>query len=252
MAYKIGWFSTGKDESAIKLLEIIQRGILDKEISAELVYLFSNRQKGEAIETDRFFELVEGSGIKLITYSSSRFSPALKKVDIDMWRREYYRQVMALIADYEVDIIFLAGYMLIVSEELCNKYKMLNLHPAKPGGHIGTWQEVIWQLIAENAQESGVTIHLVTPELDKGPPITYCMFKIRGEIFDRFWENIKDKPINKIIEEEGESNPLFKLIREEGVKQELPLIFYTIKELANGKIKITELLQKSKCQMPND
>jgi phosphoribosylglycinamide formyltransferase-1 len=46
---------------------------------------------------------------------------------------------------------------------------MINLHPAAPGGPTGTWQEVIWQLIEGRAVETGVMMHLVTPELDRGP-----------------------------------------------------------------------------------
>ena len=48
----------------------------------------------------------------------------------------------------------------------------------------GTWQEVIWQLIENDASKTGVMIHLVTPELDKGPPITFYTYLIREESFD--------------------------------------------------------------------
>ncbi|GAH59253.1 unnamed protein product, partial [marine sediment metagenome] len=42
------------------------------------------------------------------------------------------------------------------------RYNMVNLHPAAPGGPTGTWQEVIWQLIENKAEETGVMMHLVT------------------------------------------------------------------------------------------
>ena len=67
---------------------------------------------------------------------------------------------------------------------------MINLHPAAPGGPAGTWQEVIWQLIGNEAEETGVMMHMVTPKLDKGPPVAYCTFQIRGEPFDRYWFDV--------------------------------------------------------------
>ena len=53
---------------------------------------------------------------------------------------------------FHPDLCVLAGYMLIVGEEMCQRYNMINLHPAAPGGPTGTWQEVIWQLIDSKAR----------------------------------------------------------------------------------------------------
>ena len=72
---------------------------------------------------------------------------------------------------------------------------MINLHPAAPGGPAGTWQEVIWQLIEGDAMETGVMMHLVTSELDKGPPVTYCTFPIRDTPCDRHWTEIKNQSL---------------------------------------------------------
>ena len=91
----------------------------------------------------------------------------------------------------KADIIVLAGYMLVVGEEICEIHDMINLHPAAPNGPAGTWQEVIWLLIHKRAQESGNMMHLVTQELDKGPPITYCTFPVRGPAFDPLWQEME-------------------------------------------------------------
>jgi len=69
--------------------------------------------------------------------------------------------------------------MLIVSEELCQKYDMINLHPAPPGGPTGSWQEVIWTLIQNKADTAGAMIHLVTPELDRGPALATASSLLR-------------------------------------------------------------------------
>jgi hypothetical protein len=96
---------------------------------------------------------------------------------------------------------------------------------------------VIWKLIESEASETGVMMHLVIPELDKGPPVTYCTFPIRGEPFDRHWEEIKGLPVNELM---AHDNPLFSLIRSEGVKRELPLIVVTLKAFSKGTVRIEE------------
>jgi phosphoribosylglycinamide formyltransferase-1 len=117
--------------------------------------------------------------------------------------------------------------MLIVGKDLCARFKMINLHPALPGGPIGTWQQVIWQLIETNTMETGAMMHLVTPDLDRGPAISYYTFKIqKGDLRDLWKDDDKDQ--------------LFAAIREQGVKRELPLILLTLKEFAGGNIEIND------------
>ena len=82
-------------------------------------------------------------------------------------------------------------------------------------------------------------MHLVTPELDKGPPVTYCTFPIRGKPFDRYWDEIERHPLSEVKRGEGENNPLFKLIRQHGLAREFPLIISTLKAFSQGEIKIT-------------
>ncbi|MBI2288196.1 MAG: phosphoglycerate transporter, partial [Chloroflexi bacterium] len=135
------------------------------------------------------------------------------------------------------DLCVLAGYMLIVGKEMCQKYTMINLHPAAPGGPTGTWQEVIWQLIDDNARKTGVMMHLVTPDLDKGPPITYCAFSIRGKPFDDYWRKLEELPTGDPRWRRSR-NSLFELIRQHGLAREFPLIIATIKAFSQGKIKI--------------
>jgi len=116
---------------------------------------------------------------------------------------------------------------------------MVNLHPAAPSGPAGTWQEVIWKLIESEAESTGAMMHLVTPDLDKGPVVTYCTFSIRGEPFDQHWTEIKGKSVSQVKQEQGEEDALFKLIRQHGVVRELPLIITTIQAFSQGRVQIT-------------
>ena len=242
----IGWFSTGRDEAARKLLQVVHREIQRGEIEGNIVFVFSNRETSESEQSDLFFQLVNNYHIPLLCLSSKRFRAehdiaARGKSDneaLSKWRLEYDREVMKRLQGYTPDLCVLAGYMLIVGEEMCHKYHMINLHPARPGGPTGSWQEVIWQLIEDKAIESGVMIHLVTPDLDRGPVVTYCTFPIRGKPFDKYWQEINGHSIEAIKKEQGENNPLFKLIREHGLAREFPLIITTLKALSRGEIRI--------------
>jgi phosphoribosylglycinamide formyltransferase-1 len=242
MAFKIGWFSSGRDEAARELLKVVWDSIQSGFIYAEFDFVFSNREKGQDTASDTFFDLVKSYGIPLVCFSSKKFKPELRKNNLEEWRRAYDREIMMHLKSYDPDLCVLAGYMLITGEELCKKYTMINLHPAEPGGPTGTWQGVIWKLIQDKADHTGVMMHHVTEILDRGPPITYCTFPIQGGKFDELWNNLeiklKTKSLQEIIQKEGEAESLFAEIRKEGVRRELPLIIQTIKEFADGKVRV--------------
>jgi phosphoribosylglycinamide formyltransferase-1 len=250
MAYRIGWFTTARDKAAIELFVAVYDGIRKGAIKGEISFVFSNREEKESEESDNFFASVRSLKIPLICFSSQKFEPEMRasgkkdKEILKKWRLEYDHETIRRIEKFKPDIIVLAGYMLIVGGEICKRFNMINLHPAVPGGPTGTWQEVIWQLIQEKQDETGAMMHLVTEELDKGPPITYYTFSIHGGQFTKLWKDLEEKLRNKtlpqIIQKEGEKNPLFALIRAEGVEREIPLIFHTIKEFADGRIKIED------------
>lgn len=238
--YRFGWFSSGRDKAARELLRAAHESIAAGDIAAELSFVFSSREPGESPESDLFLKDVESYGIPLVCYSYQKFRAGRDngKGTLPHWRLEYDRQVMSRLERFQPDVCVLAGYMLIAGQEMCRKYNMINLHPAAPGGPAGTWQEVIWQLIRTGAASTGVMMHLVTPELDKGPVVTYCTFPIRGSRFDPLWQDIKGRDIVDIIKYQGENNALFRLIREEGFKREIPLILTTMKAFSQGRVRI--------------
>jgi phosphoribosylglycinamide formyltransferase-1 len=122
---------------------------------------------------------------------------------------------------------------------MCEKYEIINLHPAAPGGPAGTWQQVIWKLIESQPATQGIKMHVAIPEMDMGPTATYCTFPIRGKAFDKLWEEIKGRTVEDIKSREGVENALFKKIREYGAVRELPLTVATLRVFSEGKIKIT-------------
>jgi phosphoribosylglycinamide formyltransferase 1 len=257
---KIGWFSTARGESSRKLLKAAVTSIQSGQLKARIEFVFCSREKGESDNTDVFLSEVEQYGLPLVTCSVKRFAGRYEQQKVGVkderlpeWRLEYDRQVIERLAGYSPDICMLAGYMLIVGPEMCNRFNMINLHPALPDGPKGTWQEVIWALIERQAGESGAMMHLVTPELDRGPVITYCRFPIRGGAFDALWSQAGQMSVNQIKDQQGENNPLFKAIRQAGFTREMPLIIHTLKTFSEGKITISpekELLDSDGRKIP--
>ena len=229
MSFQFGWLSTGRDLAARQLLQAAWDKMQEGFIPGEITFVLCTRERGDAEGSDLFLDLVEALGLEVITVSAPRFQPELRKADRERWRTEYHLEVMERIAPQAYDLLVLAGYMLILSSEMCRRFPMINLHPALPGGPTGTWEEVIEELIRQRAETTGAMMHLVTPELDRGPVITYYSFPLQGGNFDYLW---------------GEGavgrGPLFWLIRQEGVRREIPLIVLTLKALAEGTIRIKD------------
>lgn len=236
---RIGWFSTGRDEAARRLLEEALRAISQGFLPVQLVYCFVNRERGEDPETDKFLDLCEAHGLRLLSLSSRQFLPSLRKRDPEEWRRLYHWEVLRLVAPMDVDLGVLAGYMLIVSPEFSRAIPLVNLHPALPGGPTGPWEEVLWELIGQRAERTGAMIHLVTEELDRGPVVSFFEIPLRGKAFDPLWEAIGGKSYGEVrSSEEGER--LFRLIRQEEERREVPLLLLTLKALAEGRVRIRE------------
>jgi len=250
MSYRIGWFSSGRDEAARDLLRTAVDAVSDGTIPGEIAFVFSDREPGEFEESDRFFELVRTYGLDLICFSHRAYEPELRRSGredpkaLSEWRRAYDRDIMIRLDVYQADLNVLAGYMLITSDEMCRRYDIINLHPAEPGGPKGTWQQVVWQLIETRAGRTGAMMHLVSEVLDEGPPVAYCTFSLRGGFLEELWRGMDRKlarsSLRQIRREEGEDEPLFKEIRRRGVIRELPLIVRTVKAFAEGRIRIEE------------
>ncbi len=242
MAYKLGWFSTARGGGSRALLKTANDCIRNGDVKAEIDFVFCSRDPGESAETDIFLERVKSYGIPLVCFSyqkfKAKFGSRAKVGTIPPWRLEYDREIMQRLEGFHPDLCVLAGYMLVVGPELCTRYNMINLHPAAPEGPKGTWQEVIWHLINTKARTTGVMMHLVTPELDRGPVVAYCTFSIRCERFDSLWRNVEWYP-EDTPESQAARNALFDTIRKHGLAREFPLITTTIKAFSEGKIKIT-------------
>lgn len=254
-AMQIGIFSTFIEEDALTLVRSVGEAVESgKILNTNLAFIFSNREYGESETTDNILKRVSDQEIPLITFSASKFRPELRREArrkeregnsflIDDWRNLYGEEVLKRLPHTDLDLLL--GDMWIWGQNMCEERNGINLHPALPTGPKGEWYKVIWQLIEEGRDETGVMMHKITPELDRGPAIAYCRFPIRGYQFDSLWGQLPqgEEELTKLIkqglsEKEKTMHPLHRKIREHGFIRETPLIIQTTRAFAEGSIRV--------------
>lgn len=85
-------------------------------------------------------------------------------------------QILALLHEYHIDFIVLAGFLVRVPERLLHAYpdKIINIHPAllpKYGGKGMYGDRVHEAVVAAGEKESGITIHYINEHYDEGNTI---------------------------------------------------------------------------------
>ena len=90
-------------------------------------------------------------------------------------REEFYQteKIKVLLQQNDIDFVVLAGFMWLVPHYLVQSFtnRIFNIHPAllpKYGGKGMYGHHVHEAVIAAGEKESGITIHLVNEEYDKG------------------------------------------------------------------------------------
>ena len=86
-------------------------------------------------------------------------------------RAEYDAALLALMADYQPDLVVLAGFMRILSADLVRHFagRMINIHPSLLPKYQGLHTHQ--RAIDDGEREHGASVHFVTEELDGGPVI---------------------------------------------------------------------------------
>lgn len=100
-------------------------------------------------------------------------------------RKEFYEtgKVVNLLKNLKVDLVVLAGFLWLVPQNLLNAFpnKIINIHPSllpKYGGKGMYGEKVHLAVLANNEQESGITIHFVNSEFDEGEVIHQSKFRV--------------------------------------------------------------------------
>lgn len=250
MTLRLGWFTSARGPGSRATYEAVVDGIAAGQLDVEIAFVFCNREPGEDPVTDSFFDLVRANGHPLVTRSSVRYRRAVNGQrshsgeSLPSWRSDFDRLVMGDLEAHPFDMGVMAGYMLIFTPAFVARHPLLNLHPALPDGPIGTWREVIRSLIRKRALESGVMVHLAIAEVDAGPVVVYCRYSIRGSQFEPLWEEIEPR-IDLMDDDALEAAPLFRAIRDEGLRHESPFLMAALTEFASGRLQLSQPMNGS-------
>ncbi|GEA59514.1 phosphoribosylglycinamide formyltransferase [Vibrio comitans] len=134
-------------------LQAIIDACANGDIQGQVCAVFSNKEEAYGLERART------AAIPAHALSHKNFADRLS----------FDLALMKQIDEYQPDLVVLAGYMRILSDEFVEHYlgKMINIHPSLlpkyPG--LNTHQRAI----DAGDSEHGSTVHFVTPELDSGP-----------------------------------------------------------------------------------
>ena len=100
-------------------------------------------------------------------------------------RSKFEKSLLSEIKKYSPNYIILAGFMRVLSSEFIDNFNgvILNIHPSLlpkfPG--LNTHKRAL----EANEEWHGCTVHIVTKELDAGPPIIQCRVPIKKDDDDR-------------------------------------------------------------------
>ncbi len=152
----IGFLASHGGSNMQAIIDAAKKGTLH----ARPVVVISNNSGSTALERAR------NEGIPGF-YLSGKTHPDPDRLD---------EAILNTLLAYSVDIVALAGYMKKLGPKTLARYKgrVLNIHPALLPEHGGKGMygiHVHESVIAARETESGVTIHLVNDEYDRGPII---------------------------------------------------------------------------------
>lgn len=134
-------------------LQAIIDAIHDGRLGAEIAVVVSNRSDAAGLERAR------AAGIETVCIDHRGFPS----------RNDFDRAVAAGLRARDVALVCLAGFMRLVGAPLLDAFpnRILNIHPSLLPAFPGV--DAQRQALDYGVKVSGVTVHLVTPELDGGP-----------------------------------------------------------------------------------
>lgn len=141
------------------------QAILDKEVAGELgdakiVRVISNNANAYALER------AKNAGVEGVCVSRKTYAD----------KAEFNKAFLAAIDEAEPDLVVLAGFLVVIPEEVIQKYRnrIINIHPSLIPSFCGTGYyglKVHEAALARGVKVTGATVHFVDEGTDTGPII---------------------------------------------------------------------------------
>ena len=158
MKKRIGVLLSGRGSNFEALAESVAAGRIP---NAEIAIVISNQPNAAGLQR------AEARGI-----------PAGMIPSKGLQREAYDRQVVAVLQEYKVDLICLAGYMRLLSPYFVSSFpqKILNIHPSLLPSFPGLESQK--QALDHGVKFAGCTVHFVDENLDAGPIIVQAVVPV--------------------------------------------------------------------------
>ena len=164
---KIAVFASGRGSN----FKAILKAVKEKKLNAEIALLITNNPGAGCIE----YATENGIPVQIV-----------RRKDFSL-REEFVKSLLLFLAKAETDLIVLAGYMKKIPDEVLDKYhnRVINIHPAllpSFGGKGMYGSNVHKAVLNAGCKVTGVTVHFVVKEYDRGPIIAQqCVDVMQGD-----------------------------------------------------------------------
>ena len=161
MKRRIGVLLSGRGSNFEALADSVAAGRI---ANAEIVMVISN--KPDALGLER---------------AKARCIPVCSIPSRGLEREAYDRQVVAVLQEYKVELVCLAGYMRLLSPYFVAAFpqRILNIHPSLLPSFPGL--ESQRNALEHGVKFAGCTVHFVDENLDAGPIIHQAVVPVRDD-----------------------------------------------------------------------
>jgi phosphoribosylglycinamide formyltransferase-1 len=148
---RIAVFASGYGSNLQALIDFSK----NVDLSGEIVLVFSDKSSAFALKR------AQNHGIKAVFLDPAQFKT----------RGEFDEKIAGILEEEKIDLVVLAGYMLLIGQNIVKKFKnrIINIHPALLPSFKGT--HGIKDAFDYGVKVTGVTVHFVDEGLDSGPII---------------------------------------------------------------------------------
>lgn len=152
---KIAVLVSGGGTNLQAIMDAIETGTIS---NTKIEVVISNNKNAYALERAR------QKGIEALCISPKDYES----------RAEFNREFLEKLNTYEVDLVVLAGFLVVISEEMIAKYRnrIINIHPSLIPSFCGTGYyglKVHEAALARGVKVTGATVHFVDEGTDTGP-----------------------------------------------------------------------------------
>jgi phosphoribosylglycinamide formyltransferase-1 len=157
---KLGILLSGRGSN----FEAIARNVQAGKIPAEIAVVISNKHDAPGLARAREMGL------------AARFIPSKGKE-----RESFDHEVVAVLKEFKVDLVCLAGFMRILSPYFVREFprRILNIHPALLPSFPG--EDAQRQALQYGVKFTGCTVHLVDEGVDTGPIVCQAVVPVRDD-----------------------------------------------------------------------